>query len=933
MRDDGSDIPEELDPDSLLTVAFSGIETENKRYRLALEGLATGVFEYYASIDHFEANEIWFHHTGLMRGDGIEAFLSRVPENDRAEIGKLLAGGDTGTRITKTTSWHNPPDPVKWISISGVSTTLCGRPSETLHFAGTLIDITALRQIQDNFIESEILQATAFRELPLGLVFIDAKSRKIEQINQYGADLFGMTIGEITGKDCFRTICHAEPDCCPVCDLAQEIKEQEKEILRPDGSTRWVLKTVSKIPMGNEMKLLESYFDITRQKKTEAELISRTDQLGLATRAGRVGIWNYNIEKETEEWDDQMYRLYQATREEFPGGEKAWAKRIHPDDVAMQKSEVMKAVAGEKDYDSEFRIVWPDRSIHNIRAMSMLKKDQDGKPTNLVGTNWDITGQKETENELIRTNLHLEAAGIRANRLMIEAESANVAKSAFLATISHEIRTPLNGVIGMANLLIDTALSDEQRQYARLLKESGDTLLSLINDVLDFSKMEARKLEICKKEFNPRETIDSTVTMMNIHAAEKDLTLSATIDKDVPETVIGDENRLRQILVNLIGNALKFTDKGSVSVHASIADSSNDVVTIRFSIVDTGIGIAPEKQKLLFTPFSQLDTSTTRRFGGTGLGLAISKQLVLLMRGDIGVISDGKHGTTFWFTVRFDGAGKASGTLNHPAQTKVPPKQSASPRPAPRRNLRILLAEDNATNRLIAVKLLEKLGYAPDVVETGEEAVAAFVKKEYDIIFMDCQMPVMDGYEATKAIRALPGRAAGSEKKEVPIIAMTAHALSGDREKCIEAGMDDYLVKPVIPEALAAAIERWSPDAQHHDVPVMPSRAIFDRDSFYTRLSNDEELARVVIAAFLEDIPTQLAALDKSVAADDLKEAEHFAHRIRGASVNLGCHVLCDRAIACELAASESAKETLKSSVRLLHEAYREAAAILETFV
>ena len=770
--------PYEIELDSFLTYGFSAIEADNNRYRVALESLDTGVFEYFAPIDHIEANHIWYSLTGIARGEGLSALLDRIQDEKKDELSTLLCHGTSTTRTTFISKYSHPEKGERWISISGKNMEVGGTPLNPIHYIGTLIDVTDSQKIQEELEAQERLQKNSLNALPVGMVVIDAETKIIEFVNLQGIQILGSTNEALVGKRCHHFLCPSPEGFCPVCDLDIETSNKEQTILRPDGSAVWVLKSIVKINYGKKTKLLESFVDITARKKTEEALRSATEQLRLATRAGGVGIWDYNIETGQEDWDDQMYRLYSATRDEFPGGEKVWNARIHPKDIEFQNQEIEQALSGKKDYNSEFRIVWPDGSVHIIRAMAVLKADGNGNPSHLIGTNWDITQQKDTETKLIRSNLYLESAGITANKLIIEAESANVAKSTFLATMSHEIRTPMNGVIGMAGLLLDTKLTDEQRQYAELLKSSGETLLAIINDVLDFSKIEARKLTLAQHDFNLRDMIAATVNMMNVQAKEKNLRLITDLRDGVPEIINGDIGRLKQILINLTGNAIKFTDTGSVTVRVECIDRTDEIYEVKFSVIDTGIGIPPEKQKALFSPFTQIDNATTRKYGGTGLGLAISRQLTELMGGKITVESDGINGTTFWFSVRFSRKGKEENPAppEKQADNTVPAFSVSTSQSRENNSLKILLVEDNVTNQLIAIKLLEKLGYKPDVAVNGLEALHAVGEKKYDMIFMDCQMPEMDGYDATRAIRKKFEEEDKLYESRIPIIAMTAHA-------------------------------------------------------------------------------------------------------------------------------------------------------------
>jgi PAS domain S-box-containing protein len=536
--------------------------------------------------------------------------------------------------------------------------------------------------------------------------------------------------------------------------------------------------------------------DLSERVRAEAAARYAEERWKVALESTDDGVWDWDVVNDTLYGSRRLFEMlgYDGAIGAMSGDD--WTALVHPDDFERFDRDLDAHLNGDTArYVSEYRVRCRDHSYRWLLARGrIISRDAEGAATRAVGTVADITERRQAEETLQVAREH--------------AEQAARSKSDFLAVMSHELRTPLNGVLGMANLLSSTALTEEQSEYLDMIARSGGALLRLIDDILDFSKIEAGRVVLEHVPCDIAALARDVVTLLGVPAHAKGLHLDAQVDAATPTHVVTDAGRLRQVLFNLVGNAIKFTEAGSVQVRVACQAVDGRRTTLRVSVADTGIGIAAETQRVLFEKFVQADASTTRRFGGTGLGLAISKGLVESLGGTIGVTSAIGAGSEFWFTLTVPLATSgsvASGPVAvGQARTAVTIERAPASRPTAS-GRRVLVAEDNPVNQRVAVRMLEKLGYAADVAVDGREAIQMALDGSYVAILMDCHMPEVDGYEATRQIgRLLP------HGRRPPILAMTAADTAGDRDRCLQAGMVDYIRKPVEMPQLRAMLQRWA---------------------------------------------------------------------------------------------------------------------------
>jgi PAS domain S-box-containing protein len=630
---------------------------------------------------------------------------------------------------------------------------------------------------------SVLAEQAALLDLAQDAIFVRDRNRRITFWNQGATHLYGWRAEQALNRVTHELLGTAFP--APLDQIESQVLahghwEGELVHTRADQSritvaSKWALQ---RDIHGKPGAILEINSDITDRKQAESKLRLLTERLSLATAVARLGVWDWDLASSTVTWDAVMFDIY-GIPPVVPMPYEKWAAAVFPQDLPIIEGAMQKSIAEKGQGSAEFRITRADGAVRNIAAVERVLLDEHANVIRVIGVNMDITERKLAESDL--------------RQAKDTAEAANRAKSDFLANMSHEIRTPMNGIMGMTDLVLDTQLTQGQRDFLEMVKSSADSLLALLNDILDFSKIEAGKLEFETIEFLLRDMLDDSMKVLGFRAQQKGLHLACHVLPAVPDGLLGDPARLRQVLLNLVGNAIKFTTKGEIAVQVGVQEKSDAEVVLHFAVQDTGIGIPLEKQQSIFEEFSQADNSTTRNYGGTGLGLAISRRLVNLMGGTIWVESCSGYGSTFHFTVR------------------LPIQETSSRKIAPARvemlcNLPVLIVDDNAADRHILQKMVLSWKMKPALAEGGPEALrlleqAAMRGTPFALVLLDALMPDMNGFSVAETIKQ-DARLAGSV-----VVMLTAAGFQGDGTRCRAWGMEDYMTNPITPPELLQIIQ------------------------------------------------------------------------------------------------------------------------------
>ena len=732
-----------------------------------------------------------------------------------------------------------------------------------------LIDVTEQRQLEEDIRElnvtlekkvqarteelrlSEIRSSQILACSPIGMLLVN-QAGIIEDANRKAGEFFRCKPDDLVNRPIEQLIpehlrTHPVQGGTSFMEQATQLSpvylNQGIRALALDGTEIPVELGLGSTVVGGVSYVIVSILDISLREQVEEQVRTTMRRLTLAAEAADIGIWIWNFADDSLEWDHRMHLLYESPEElrDTRLYYEAWYDRLHEDDRARVVANLYAAREQQSEWQDSFRLSLPGGRTRYIQAAAVVEFNASGEPIRMVGINRDTTMQSVLEDNL-RLAKH-------------EAEAANRAKSDFIANVSHDIRTPMNAIIGLTGLVLDTEMTARQRDYLSKVHKSARALLRLLDDILDYSKIEAGYLDLERASFDLYSAVQSVVDIFIIQIEEKGLTFKLDIEPGLPRYVVGDALRFNQVLVNLIGNAVKFTEQGEIGLKIRIADTpDSNSITLMISVSDTGIGIATDKIDKLFKSFTQLDSSTTRKYGGTGLGLSITRQLVKLMGGEVSVSSVPGEGSVFCFEVCFERA------TEQPEPVPGITTAELSDMARPLLGARVLVVDDLEVNRLVASDLMTTLGIRTAVAGSGIEALQMASEQVFDAILMDIHMPNMDGYETTRELIARLGSDAP------PIMAMTALAMEQDRNACLSVGMVDHITKPIDPVRLLKTLLKW----------IKPARR--DTDVVADRTLTPEN--RTALESLLAKLKRELSA-NNLEAKRTVDQTEHCLHGTR----------------------------------------------------
>jgi two-component system, sensor histidine kinase and response regulator len=982
-----------------------------------------GVFELNFHTSEIRGTALFFDLIGLPQGKdpnlSLEELLSTIHPQDLEPVMEVLAQAiSSGLPYSHEYRCLRADGEIRWLGGRGQA--LGEGEGEPSRIIGTLTDITDRKQLEVKL--RAATESLNVAHTAAGVATFDFDFRNnVRNCSDNLFELRGVSASTpINDNERMLARVHRHDvgrlrDAPLTATASNPDYRCEYRVCLADGHVRWIGEKgrVTYRANGRVARVVGALVDITDLKLAQAALGSIEGRLERARRGTQDGLWEIDLERQSTWYGYRFAELLGYTTEELGTSREHFNTLIHPEDLQGVQAAMEAHLKDNVAYDVEFRLRHKSGRYEWMRARAQADRDPDGTPLRLSGAMQLITDRKLAEQASLDAKL--------------SAEAANRAKSSFLANLSHEIRTPMNGVIGMAQILADTTLDDTQREYLAIIRSSAEALLSLINGVLDLSKIEADRLELENVEFDLIHLLYETIAATALQTTAKGIELIITIEPDVPRQVRADPGRLRQMILNLVGNAVKFTHEGYVSINVSSAPDDFGQMTLTVEVTDTGIGIPPDRLDRLFKSFSQIDSSTTRYYGGTGLGLSIVRSLAGLMGGDAGVRSEQGKGSTFWIKVgiepaelqptevqigkgkrilivddlgpsrdsldkklkvfgfqsvgvdsvdaalrlldadpRFDlvladehmplrgGTDLLAALRNEPrfahlplilltlfgaerddaepehrpnavglkpirASTlaslidqvltgKVPqpvaPKTAAETTPT-FSGSRILLVEDNPVNQRVAQRLLQKLSARVTVANNGEEALERLAAASFDLVLMDCQMPVMDGFTATRRIRELEARRGTGTR--LPIIALTANVMSEDRENCAAAGMDAHLGKPIEPKQMIDALSRFLKEEL-----VPPA---IDLEALRQITGGDAEFERELADTFVASGDQALADIIAALKTNDYDTVRKRAHALKGASANIHALSLSSVASSLETAARSQAGPTMSGLV------------------